>query len=304
MNRKWTLETVREEFAKRNLTLLSTQYVNTKQSLDYIAECGHEHTISLDNFKANKGDLCKKCRYDLVGDSRRLTYKEVESLFIQNGCKLLAKSYKNSVTKLEYTAQCGHKSKVSYIKFQSGVGRICNKCSKSIRYEYDYVREYFMNSDCLLLETEYVNCKTPMRFIAQCGHEHEMNFDTFKNCPNASRDCIQCHKRRYNDGSPVEERNMYQMKLWRKTVFERDNYNCAKCSKHGGVLNAHHKNGYNLDEENRLSPDNGITLCEPCHIGFHKTYGYGMNTEEQLNHWLYGNTEVKHILKGVAHRNA
>lgn len=304
MNSKWTLEKIKEAFEQRNCILLTTIYVNTKQKLDYIAECGHKHSTSLDNFKAGKGSLCKKCRYDFIGDGRRFTHEEVTLLFAENGCELVSQSYQNSTTKVEYIAQCGHHNKLEFVKFKSGAGRVCNKCSKSIRYEYDYISEYFMNNDCHLLETEYVNVKTPMRFIAQCGHSHIISFDVFKNCPNVSRDCISCHKRKYNDGSPIDERDMYKMKAWRKAVFERDGYDCAKCGKHGGKLNAHHKSGYNLDLEKRLNVDNGITLCEQCHINFHKIYGYGMNTEEQLLHWFHGNTEVKHALKGVAHRNA
>lgn len=50
MNRKWTLEMVRIEFEKRNCRLLSTIYESSKKKLSYIARCGHEHEISMDNF--------------------------------------------------------------------------------------------------------------------------------------------------------------------------------------------------------------------------------------------------------------
>lgn len=62
-------------------------------------------------------------------------------------------------------------------KFVGGAGRVCNKCSKSIQYEYEYVVEAFQNQDCILLEDEYINCKTPMRYIAKCGHESQIKFD-------------------------------------------------------------------------------------------------------------------------------
>lgn len=303
MNRKWTLEKVKELFTQRNCTLLSTEYINTKQKLDYIAECGHKHQISIDNFVKGKGVRCKECRYRFIGEQYKHDYDEVYSFFKENCCKLLSKDYKSNDIKLEYIAQCGHKNRLEFAKFKNGSGRVCNKCSKSIRYEYDYVSEYFLNNDCHLLEEEYINAKTPMKYIAQCGHVHYINFDTFKNCPNTSMKCPKCQKRKYSY-TPVEEKDMYQMRIWRKSVYEKDDFACQKCGKKGGKLNAHHKNGYNLDKENRLNVDNGITLCEPCHIEFHKTYGYGLNTEEQLNHWFYGNTEVKHTSKGVAHRNA
>lgn len=67
-------------------------------------------------------------------------------------------------------------------------------------------------------------------------------------------------------------RTSYEGNKWRKAVFERDNYTCQECGKHGGKLNAHHIVGYYENEEERWNVDNGITLCVPCHK---KTDTYG-----------------------------
>lgn len=53
----------------------------------------------------------------------------------------------------------------------------------------------------------------------------------------------------------------------------------------GGNLVAHHLNGYNWDVENRFNLDNGITLCEDCHIEFHRIYGFGNNTKKQFEYF-------------------
>lgn len=69
-----------------------------------------------------------------------------------------------------------------------------------------------------------------------------------------------------------------------KSVMERDSYSCDICgfhSKWGDGLNVHHMNGYNWDIDNRTNVKNGITLCKGCHTDFHKSFGYGNNTEEQ-----------------------
>jgi len=69
-------------------------------------------------------------------------------------------------------------------------------------------------------------------------------------------------------------RTSMEMKLWKKAVFERDNYICVFCSKPGGwskelkrkiILNADHIKPFALFPEFRLSVDNGRTLCEECH---------------------------------------
>lgn len=69
-------------------------------------------------------------------------------------------------------------------------------------------------------------------------------------------------------------RNSLQYKLWRETVFERDNYTCQKCGKIGGKLNVHHivpfKECLDLDYEELIYDlDNGITYCEDYHKQIH-----------------------------------
>ena len=68
-------------------------------------------------------------------------------------------------------------------------------------------------------------------------------------------------------------------KRWRKVIFERDNYTCQKCGKHGGNLEADHKKQFVLIliENNIKTVDqalecddlwkisNGRTLCQKCH---------------------------------------
>ena len=57
---------------------------------------------------------------------------------------------------------------------------------------------------------------------------------------------------------------------WRKAVFERDNYTCQMCGKHGGKLNAHHIKHWAKFPGERFVLDNGITFCEECHKKIHK----------------------------------
>lgn len=56
-----------------------------------------------------------------------------------------------------------------------------------------------------------------------------------------------------------------EMKLWRKAVFERDDYTCQDCKARGVKLNADHIKPFAHFPELRLDVKNGRTLCVDCH---------------------------------------
>ena len=75
--------------------------------------------------------------------------------------------------------------------------------------------------------------------------------------------------------------------VWRREVFELDNYTCRCCGTKKSPFNAHHLNGWNWAIEQRHDVNNGLTLCENCHILFHKNYGCGNNTKEQYQEFFF-----------------
>lgn len=45
---------------------------------------------------------------------------------------------------------------------------------------YEFVKNYFKEQDCELLETEYKNCDTKMKYRCKCGNESTIIFSNFK----------------------------------------------------------------------------------------------------------------------------
>ncbi len=82
-------------------------------------------------------------------------------------------------------------------------------------------------------------------------------------------------------------RNSIEYRLWREAVYKRDNFTCQKCKDNkGGNLTPHHILNFETHMDLRLAIDNGITLCNPCHIKFHKRFGYKGNNGQQLEEFL------------------
>jgi hypothetical protein len=58
---------------------------------------------------------------------------------------------------------------------------------------------------------------------------------------------------------------LVEYKLWRKSVFERDNYTCQHCGNKNLYLEAHHIKSWAEYEDLRFVISNGLTLCKGCH---------------------------------------
>lgn len=62
----------------------------------------------------------------------------------------------------------------------------------SLRFKYDDVKQYFTDQGCELLETEYKNARTKMRYRCSCGNESSIVFDSFKR----GNRCKECGNKR------------------------------------------------------------------------------------------------------------
>jgi hypothetical protein len=84
----------------------------------------------------------------------------------------------------------------------------------------------------------------------------------------------------------VAIRQSIELKLWRESVFARDNWTCQKYGLRGCKLCAHHIKNFAEYPELRTSIENGITFSDKAHREFHKKYGRKNNTLEQLIEFL------------------
>lgn len=82
----------------------------------------------------------------------------------------------------------------------------------------------------------------------------------------------EAHKgsKHYNWKGGVTSENMrirrsMELRIWRESVFKRDDWTCKECGIRGAFLHAHHIKPFAKYPELRCELSNGITLCVPCH---------------------------------------
>lgn len=294
MSRGYTYEEVVRIFDKNGCKLISKEYKNNRTKLDYICECGKENKIALTHFM--RGNRCRSCSFIKTASKKRHVYIVLKAEYEAKGCKLISTEYINNKQALTYICHCGNTTEASYLSFKKSDK--CNKCSGNENLSYEDVKAFFEKSNCVLLSEKYLNSKTKMRYICSCGNEHHTTFDNFR----TSKRCYECRNKAigekkkgvlsnwYNPNLTGEERikNRYDenYRVWRKSVFERDDYTCKCCSVKGGILNAYHLDGFHWNVERRYDLTNGITLCNECHRDFHNKYGNKNNTELQFIEYL------------------
>jgi hypothetical protein len=108
---------------------------------------------------------------------KKLTFEFVQKYFKEQSCELLETEYINSKTKMKYCCSCGNNSKITFKNFKKG--HRCMKCSGTPKLTFEYIKQFFKERNCELLETEYINTDTKIKYLCECGNESVIIFDSF-----------------------------------------------------------------------------------------------------------------------------
>jgi hypothetical protein len=159
--------------------------------------------------------------------TEKLTYEFVRDFFKKHGCKMLDKEYKNARTHINYKCTCGNISKIIFDSFRRG--HRCKKCatvekSKKQTLTYDEVYRYFEECGCELLEGEYINVKTKMKYRCECGDISYINFNNFKNGERCRKCSIEKRSGK-NHYEWVEDRILFEeLKKFRQKCYKMLRY--------------------------------------------------------------------------------
>lgn len=285
--KKLTIEFVRKQFEKEGYTLLSNEYINNEQKLEYVCPKGHRQRIAWCVWK--RGCRCAECF-----GTKKYTLGFIRNVFEKEGYTLLSDKYIDSKTPLEYICQKKHKGKISWNKWRQG--QRCAKCAGKKKYTIEEVKSSFEKERYTLLTKKYVDGSHKLDYICPKGHTGTV---VWNNWQRGAR-CAKCYyennkgvsNSNYNPNLTDEEREKKRSLIpenneWAKGVKERDVFICQVCGDdRGGNLVSHHLEAYSSSPDLRTVLDNGVCLCEKCHKNFHYKYGYGNNTKEQFNEFV------------------
>lgn len=257
-NVKLTIGFVRSGFEKESYILLTKEYKNNYQKLEYICPKGHKHSISWNNWK--KGSRCSYC----AGQGKP-SIEFIKSDFTKEGYELLTIEYKNSKQKLEYVCSGRHKHSITWNSWKKG--NRCSYCYGNIKLIIEFVRSEFEKEGYQLLTTEYVNNRQKLDYICSKGHKHNINWGDWQSgyrCPY----CYWINNTSSNNpnwkgGIACEPYcEVWLDKKYKEAIKARDNHQCQNLDCWG---NSKRLCGHHIDyNKKNCDPFNVITICNSC----------------------------------------
>lgn len=314
---KLTYEEVYKTFEDRNCKLLSSNYHNAKDELEYVClkHPKEIQKISLDGFKTKKYN-CYECMLD--GNLIKMKISYTEELSKRN---LIVNDIFRKEDSIYLSVSCekhyNEKPKIVSVSNVSSQIYTCAKCasegiSRKRRHDLNYVADKFIEKGYTLLNLEdYENNLTPLNYIClkhSTLGEQTTNFANINNsvtCAKCKYDSISRENHYLWKGgiSPLHNYMRDKISEWKRDSLKEFNYECAITSSKNDLV-VHHIYNYSdiLNEtlnELKLKARNNISLysdkeledIEKLLIHKHYEYGFGIplnSSIHELFHSIYG----------------
>jgi 5-methylcytosine-specific restriction endonuclease McrA len=278
---------------KYNYSLV--EYVNSRTKIKIICLI---HGIFEQHFNNHlNGHGCKKCGSK---GSKPLSINEfIEKAKIKHNNKYdySLVEYNHSLIKVKI--KCPIHGIFEQIPSSHLRGRGCSKCSKRKLLSIDeFIKKAKIkhNNKYDYSLVKYNDCKSKIKIKCPIHGIFEQNPNTHL----YGSGCYKCYHENnkgvnnpsWNPNLTKEDRikrrlGFPELRLWKISIYERDNYICQKCKIRGYNLQAHHIHPWHSHENLRFDINNGLTLCQSCHQNYHSMYGKDQNCNEiTLNQFL------------------
>lgn len=173
------IDNISKEFELEGYILLTKEYINQSQKLEYLCPNGHKRTTTWKNWK--KGCRCLICK----NHSTKPTIETVRKDFESEGYTLLSDTYITNKVKLDYICPNGHKNSITWADWSSG-GYRCPDCANNKKLDIERVIIDFNLENYTFISGTYANNTSILIIKCPKGHEFEtsrVKWTTGNRCP-------------------------------------------------------------------------------------------------------------------------
>ncbi len=198
--------------------------------------------------------------------SKKLDFHDVKLSFEVEGYTLISKEYKNNKSKLRYICPNGHTHSINWNNWSTGYR--CYYCNGNISPTIDDVRQSFEMEGYTLINKNYINNRSKLKYICKLGHSNEVTWDHWVSGVRCGT-CFYIYNSGINNpswkgGVSFETYcGAWKDKEYKQDIKDRDGNRCLNpycASPNKRDLTIHHIN-YNKKD---CKPSNLITVCRSC----------------------------------------
>jgi hypothetical protein len=161
---EYTLQEVKEIFAKENAKLISTEYGGYKEKLEFICSCGRIGKRTLQQFRKSKN--CEACGQEISA----YTIEELSEMYKSKGFELLEKEAKGVNFSYRCRCHCGRETKKSWSSLRNG--KACRQCKlENSKFSLEKVKAIYSNCGWTFLDNFYVNNAYLHNAVCKCGNK-------------------------------------------------------------------------------------------------------------------------------------
>jgi len=213
---KPTIEFIKSEFVKEGYQLLTKEYKDNKQKLEFICSNDHNHSISWSDWK--KGNRCPYC-----SGYFRKTIEFIEIEFAKEGYRLLTTIYEGAHQKLDYICPKGHKHSISWTNWQQG--QRCGRCNKYTLPSIEFIKTEFEKEGYVLLSKECTSSTQKLYCMCPDGYKYKVRWNSWQQgqrCPHCKRKKLSERRKQLWDTFEYRQRITEKIKqCWKDPIFQK-----------------------------------------------------------------------------------
>lgn len=194
--KRFTIDDIRSKFNKVDCTLITSEYVNSHQKLDYVCnKCGENLSTSLNLLSKLKNPCRCYGSYVKANNDKRLNIDELTNILKEYEIELYSNKFEyknNKDTMIPVKCQrCGKLEYRSLSTIHKNKRCVCNSCEKGNSSTFNDASIKILNKyDGIILLT-YSGFNKDCEYICNCGNVNKINYSTLWNhgvfCPHCMK---------------------------------------------------------------------------------------------------------------------